>query len=119
MQSRKSRAELIRLLELAIREVGNLDSTRFYVVVRDVEVVGSPPERLVAWAMVRFLPAGAPFCCGEPACYSRAFREEGRVELGEFVARRMNIEHEIDVELKTAAEYFPDIEFEMHKDGSR
>lgn len=112
---KRSKAELIRLLELAIRDVGDLDSNRFYLLVRDVVATGSPPQKIVAYAMLRFLPGGQPFCCGEPACYSRAFREEGLEDLAEFVARQMNIEDEIEVELKTAVEYFPDIEFANHK----
>ena len=114
MKSKHSQAALIKLLESAIQEVGDLDSKRFYLMVRNVEVLGSPPTNIRAWALLRFLPSGAPFCCGEPACYSRVFRQGAMEELGDFVRRNMNLQHDISVELNVEAEYFNGIKFSVN-----
>ena len=114
MSNKKSKAELIRLLESGIREVGNVDARRFYVLVKDVITTGSPPERMEVYVVLRFLPGGAPYCCGEPLCYSRVFSEDGMEELGDWLARQMGLKQEIAVELKVGAEYYPDIEFKAH-----
>ena len=111
MPSKHSKSELIRLIESGIREVGDLDSNRFYIIARDVVVSGSPPTSVQASVLVRFLPDGAPFCCGEPSCYSRVFRDAGMIELGDFLRRKMNLRHEISVELGVSVEYFEDIVF--------
>lgn len=115
MKTKQSRAALIRLLETAIRDVGDIDSQKLYVLVRDVEASGSPPTRIVASLLVRFVPSGAPFCCGEPACYLRVFREDGAEELGDYVRRKMNLRHQVTVELEVSVEYFDGIEFAAHQ----
>ena len=109
MSTKQSQAELIRLLESGIREVGNLDPTRFFIIVRHVEVSGKPPNKLIGWVLVRFLPTGAPWCCGEPLCYSRVFGDSG--ELADHIGRKMNLDQEMSVELKIATEYYEGIRF--------
>jgi hypothetical protein len=111
MTTKRSKAALIRLVENGIRDVGDIPSDKFYVLVRDVDTTGSPPTRVVASVMVRFLPSGAPYCCGEPGCYSRVFREDGAEELGDFLRRKMNLRHMVTVELNVSVEYFDGIEF--------
>ena len=111
MPTKHSRAELIRLVESGIREVGNLSTDRFYVIVRNVTVSGSPISSVVASVLVRFLPAGAPFCCGEPACYSNVFRDDGMAELGDYLRRQMNLRQSVSVEIKLDVEYYEGIKF--------
>ena len=111
MATKQSQAELVRLLESGIREVGGLDRRRFFIIVHNVIATGSPPERLVASVLVRFLPDGAPYCCGEPSCYSRAFRDDGIAELGDFLQRKMNLRQTVSVELKVRTEYYDGISF--------
>ena len=115
MATKQSKAALIRLVENGIRDVGNIASNKFYVLVRDINVSGSPPNHIVASVLVRFLPSGAPFCCGEPGCYSRVFCASGAEELGEYLRRKMNLRHMVTVKLQCTAEYFDGIEFtELH-----
>ena len=114
MATKQSQAALIRLLEAGFRDVGNLDSKRFFLIVRNVAAAGSPPHTLRATVLVRFLPGGAPYCCGEPACYSRVFREDGIEELGDYVRRKMNLKQTVNVELKVCTEHYDGIAFTSH-----
>ena len=78
---------------------------------RHVDAKGQPPESIVAHVLVRFLVAGSPFCCGEPSCHSRAFTDTGEVEIGKYLARKMNLSQEVSVRLETAVEYSEGVEF--------
>ena len=111
MATKQSKAALIRLVENAIRQVGDIPRDRFYLLVRDIKTTGSPPTHITASVLLRFLPSGAPFCCGEPDCYSRVFCESGAEELGEYIRRRMNPRHTVNVVLQCDAEYYDGIEF--------
>jgi len=111
MATKQSRAALIRLVENAIFDVGEIPRHRFYVLVRNVRVSGSPPNHMAASVLVRFLPSGAPFCCGEPGCYSRVFREDCAEEMGDYLRRKMNLRHAVTAELEYTVEYFEGIEF--------
>lgn len=115
MSSKHSQAELIRIVESGIREVGDLDPRRFFILVRNVIASGSPPDQLKASVLVRFLPAGAPYCCGEPSCYSPVFGHNGMVELGDYVRREMHLRQTVAVELNTSVEYYDGIVFSAHK----
>jgi len=117
MMTKQSKAALIQLLENGIRDVGDICSDRFYIIVRDVVVSGAPPKALVASVFVRFLPSGAPFCCGEPSCYSRVFRDDGADELGEYVRRKMDLRQTVTVQLDVSVEYFEGIEFTAIQGG--
>ncbi len=117
MPSKHSHAALIRMVEAGIREVGDLPSNRFYILVRDVKVSGSPPTSMQVSVLVRFLPSGSPYCCGEPGCYSSVFRTEGIEELGDYLRRKMNLKHSVTVELKPSVEYYDDIAFTAHSDS--
>ena len=114
MATKHSQAELIRLLESGIREVGDLDTRRFFIIVSNVVASGSPPHSLVASVLIRFLPDGAPYCCGEPGCYSRVFRDDGLADLGDFLRRKMNLTQSVSVELKVRTEYYDGISFSAH-----
>ncbi len=117
MTNKHSQAALIRLLESGIREVGDLDKDRFFIIVQNVVASGSPPDKIIASVSVRFLPGGAPYCCGEPGCYSRVFRDDGLEELGDFVRREMNLKQTVSVELNVYTKYYNGIRFSAHHDG--
>ena len=114
MTRKKSQAALIRMLEAGIRTVGELDTKRFFLLVRNVDAVGLPPHTLHASVLLRFLPDGAPFCCGEPFCHLRVLRIDGREELEDYLRRAMNLQHSVNVTLKVFAEYYDGIEFTAH-----
>lgn len=111
MATKHSKAVLVRLIEDAIRDVGDVSRKKVYVLVREIEVSGSPPIHIIASVLIRFLPTGAPFCCGEPGCYSRVFCDSCSEELGDYVRRRMNLRHTVRVTLHFDVEYFDGIEF--------
>jgi hypothetical protein len=111
MATKQSKAALIPLVENGIRDVGDLPPNKFYVLVRDIDVSGSPPNKIVASVLVRFLPSGVPFCCDEPGCYSRVFCDSGADELGDYLRRKMNLRQTVTVELRCAVEYFDNFEF--------
>lgn len=115
MATKQSQAAMIRLLESAIREVGDLDTNRFFLIVRSVVATGSPPHKLSAKVLLRFLPGGEPYCCGEPGCFSNVFRDDGLDELSEFIRRKMNLQHSVFVELQVSAEYYDGISFTSHR----
>ena len=117
MSTKQSQAELIRLLETGIREVGNLDPSRFFIIVRSVTAAGSPPHSLRASVLLRFLPGGEPYCCGEPGCYSSVFCDDGVDELGEHIRRKMNLRQTVAVDLHVDAEYYDNISFSSHRVG--
>ena len=58
-------------------------------------LLGSPPTHVAASVLVGFLPSGAPFCCGEPGCYSHVFCESGAEDLGDYLRRKMNLRHTV------------------------
>lgn len=117
MSTKQSQAELIRLLEVGIREVGNLDPSRFFIIVRNVTAAGSPPHSLRASVLLRFLPSGEPYCCGEPGCYSSVFCDDGTGQLGEHIRRKMNLRQAVSVDLHVDAEYYDNISFSSHRVG--
>ena len=115
MATKQSQAELIRLLETGIREVGDLEPNRFFIMVRNVVATGSPPSLLRASVLLRFLPGGEPYCCSEPGCYSSVFRDTGIDELGDYMRRKMSLHHAVSVDLHLDVEYYDDISFSSHR----
>ena len=111
MAAANSRSKYTRVVEEAIRDTANLPPGKFYVLVRGVRAVGSPPSHLAADVLIRFLPDGAPFCCGEPGCYSRVFQEGGTEELAESVRRRLKLRQPLTIRLNCDVQYFEGIEF--------
>ena len=60
---------LSRLIEQIVTDDRDLSRRGLWFGVDTVEVKGHPPERVLVWATLHFLPAGSPFCCGEPGCH--------------------------------------------------
>ena len=116
MATKRSASELRQLLANAIDVVGDIPRDRLHVNVRDVEAHGRPPEHLTASVLVRFLPTGSPFCCGEPACYSRVFDEHVWEELGDQLRRDMGLKQRVTVQLDVEVEYYDGIVFTALQD---
>lgn len=58
---KQSKHELIRLVELAMREVGRFAERGVWLCVEELEATGQPVERIRVWVTLHFLPAGSPF----------------------------------------------------------
>ena len=111
MSTKQSKAALIRLIETGIRDVGDIPEDRLYVLVSDIDVSGSPPKEITAYVSVRFLPSGEPFCCGQPGCCSEVLRDSRSQELEEYLRRKMNLRHTVNVKLRCTVEYYDGIQF--------
>jgi hypothetical protein len=114
MKTKQAKAALIRLIEDGIAQIANLPPEEISVLVRDVEARGSPPKEITIYMSVFFLPAGSPFCCGEPDCHSSFFLEKGRKELGEYLRKKMHLRHEVVVDYRVGVEYAKGVEFEAY-----
>jgi hypothetical protein len=95
--AKRSQHELKRLVEQAVTEECGLRRRGLWLCVERVEVVGHPPEKLNVWATLHFLPAGSPFCCGEPECHL-GLNERGE-RIGERLRKAMLLRHPVTVDL--------------------
>jgi hypothetical protein len=112
MKVKRSQAELRRLVETAVAEACGLPRPGLWFGVDAVEASGQPPERLRVWATLHFLPAGSPFCCGEPGCHLALFGERLAM-VGEHVRRAMGLRQAAAVEFgdRVGVQYHPGVEF--------
>lgn len=112
MATDRSRRELKRLVEAAVTEICGLPRPGLWFCVDEVKSSGSPPERLRIWATLHFLPAGSPFCCGEPGCHLGLFGER-EAEVGDHVRRAMGLQQPVVVEFgdRLGVQYHPGVEF--------
>jgi len=111
MPGKRSKDELKRLVEDAVNTVC-APGEGLWFCVDEVEVHGSPPDRFDVWATLHFLPAGSPFCCGEPGCHLSLFGERLR-DVADHVRRAMNLTQslEIDFHDRIATQYHDGVEF--------
>ena len=98
-------------------ELGELEPNRFFIIKRRVLATGSPLSSLRASVLLRFLPGGEPYCCGEPGCYASVFRDEGVADLGDYLRRKMNLRQKVVVDLHVDAEYYDNISFSSRRGG--
>jgi hypothetical protein len=119
MATRRSRHELRRLVEEAVAEVCGLPRPGLWFCVDEIEPSGWPPERLRVWATLHFLPAGSPFCCGEPGCHLGLFGER-ETQVGDHVRRAMGLEQPVRVEFadRIGVRYHPGVGFRTDTDGA-
>ncbi|HVW02020.1 MAG TPA: hypothetical protein VHB77_16825 [Planctomycetaceae bacterium] len=111
MPSKRSQHELKRLIEQAAATVWRLPRPGLWFCVDEVEAHGHPPDSLEVWATLHFLPAGSPFCCGEPMCHL-GLGEEICSQIGDEVRRMMGLRHQIGLTFAgLAANYHPGVEF--------
>jgi len=110
--SKRSGYELKRLIEDAVRTECGLDDSRLQFIVDEVEASGRPPDRLRVWATLHFLPAGSPFCCGEPGCHL-GLSGERLEEVADHIRRAMGIEQTIVIDFgkRIAVRYHDGVEF--------
>jgi hypothetical protein len=112
MAGNRSEDELRRLVANAVAEVCGLPRAGLWLSIDAVEASGQPPERLRAWATLHFLPAGSPFCCGEPGCHLGLFGER-LTAIGEHLRRTMQLQQPVAVEFddRIRTQYHPGVDF--------
>jgi hypothetical protein len=66
---KRSHHHLKQLVESIVAEEFDLRRRGLSFLVDEIEVFGSPPERLKVWATLHFLPLGSPFCCRDAGCH--------------------------------------------------
>ncbi|HEY2584718.1 MAG TPA: ankyrin repeat domain-containing protein [Tepidisphaeraceae bacterium] len=94
---KRSHHHLKHLVEETVSERFNLGRRGLAFFVDEVEVHGSPPERLRVWASLHFLPNGSPFCCCEPCCHVPQHPPFGD-EIGDAIRRRLGLQSAVVVE---------------------
>jgi hypothetical protein len=97
MVHKRSKQELIRLVEEAVSEVCGLPRPGLWFCVDELETVGRPTSRLKIWATLHFLPEGSPFCCGEPGCHLGLFGNR-LIAVGEQLRRALGLRQEVAVD---------------------
>lgn len=109
---KRSNHELTRLVEEAVRDEWDLEGRGLQLIVSRVEPSGRPPERLKIWATLHFLPAGSPFCCGEPGCHLTLYGE-GLDRVADRVRRAMGLRQPVSVDFgdRIEARYHDGVEF--------
>ena len=96
-RSRRSNAELRRLVEAAVNDTRNLARRGLRFAVDEVEASGLPPTRFRVWATLYFLPEGSPFCCGEPECHL-GFLGDGLAAVEAHVRRAMRLKQRVSID---------------------
>jgi hypothetical protein len=90
------REPLKRIIEEAVCHVCDLPRPGLWFCVDEVEAKGRPPEQLIVWATLHFLPEGSPFCCSEPNCHvALQSGSEGRREVAGRVRRALHLRQEL------------------------
>jgi hypothetical protein len=94
---KRSHHHLKQLVETVVADEFNLRARGLSFFVDELNVSGSPPERLKLWATLHFLPLGSPFCCPEPACHVPLF---GKYldRVNDALRSRMGIRQPVSVE---------------------
>lgn len=103
MNKNRSQRELGRLVETAVNSVYRTAERGLWFCVDNLEHKGWPPEQLDVWATLHYLPAGSPFCCGEPNCQLGIFAGPQR-EVSEHVREAMHLKQELVVHFGEHAE---------------
>ena len=108
---KRSEHELRRLTEDAVNRECDLGAKGLWFCVEQVEAQGHPVERLKVWATLHFLPAGSPFCCGEPECHLGLTRR--REAINDRVRRAMELRQPVTVEFgwRVAVRYHEGVRF--------
>ena len=97
--SKRSEHELRRLIEEAVSFECSLAERGLWFCVDALEVRGHPPEHILGWATVHFLPAGSPFCCGEVECALRSIPPwEWEQRIGERLRAAMGLRQNVRVD---------------------
>jgi hypothetical protein len=109
---KRSEAELRRLVADAVAEACGLPLPGLWLSVDAVQASGHPPDLLRVWSTLHFLPAGSPFCCGEPGCHLGLFGDR-LAAVGDHVCRAMGLRQPVAVEFgdRIGVRYHPGVEF--------
>jgi hypothetical protein len=94
---KRSHHHVKRLVEEAVSERFDLEQRGLAFFVDELDVQGTPPERIAVWASLHFLPKGSPFCCCEPSCHVPPLPQY-RDDVNDAVRRRMGLRSSVVVE---------------------
>jgi hypothetical protein len=103
---KRSVHHLKKLLELTVTDLFQPSRRGLAFIVDELEVSGSPPQRLRAWATLHFLRLGSPFCCMEPSCHVPLFAHHLE-SVSDELRRRMGLTQPVSVR-------FPDVAVVPH-----
>ena len=92
--NKRSKHELKRLVETAIREVGRLADRGVWFCVDELEASGQPIERIRVWATLNFLQSGSPFDSDDPDLWVWPLRDQ----TAEWLSREIGLEQTIQLE---------------------
>src|SRR5438046_8081075 len=104
--TKRSKAELKRILEDLIRDQCETRPRGLEFIVDDLATVGRPLRKLRIWATLHFTSLGSPFCCFEPGCHLGLF-DTKLEQLGDCVRRRLGLRQTFTLE-------FVDIQSSVH-----
>jgi hypothetical protein len=94
------RGPLKRIVEEAVFHVCDLPRPGLWFCVDEVEAKGRPPEQLIVWATLHFLPEGSPFCCSEPNCHLGLHSGgDSERQVAERVRRALRLRQELSMDL--------------------
>jgi hypothetical protein len=115
--SKRSAAELVRLVGAAMADECGLPRPGLWLCVEHVEAEGQPPSLLRVWATLHFLPIGSPFCCGEPGCHLSLWTDR-LAAIGDRVRREMGLRQSVAVEFpdSIAVRYHAGVRFALPMD---
>ena len=112
MSAKRSQHELSRLVESAVADTCRLPRLGLWFCVDVVEASGRIPHQFEVRATLHFLPAGSPFCCGEPGCHLGLCDEDRVAEVGEHIRRAMHLRQTVMVKFRRiTVNYHPGVDF--------
>jgi ankyrin repeat protein len=94
---KRSHHHLKQLVEASVAEEFKLAERGLSFLVDEIDVAGTPPERLRVWATLHFLPLGSPFCCCEPSCHVPPYAEY-MDRIADSLRRRMGLRQQVSLE---------------------
>jgi hypothetical protein len=107
--TKRSKQELIRLVEKAVCAVGGFSDRGVWFCVDELEVFGQPIERIRVWATLHFLPNGSPFDSDDADLWVRPLKDD----VSEFLRREMKLVQIVTIEWKALiASVYPGVKFE-------
>jgi hypothetical protein len=116
--TKQIQSELRRLVATAVADISGVPRPGLWLCIDAVEAPGHPPELLRVWATLHLLPAGSPFCCGEPGCHLGLSRDR-LAAMGDHVRRALRLRQPVEVDFadRVTVRYHPGVEFRISAAG--